>query len=510
MMYRDPVFTHREFVIHREVESMTGRFAMTCACLCYLLSSCFTGRLVAEDTLRASQQTAIAEVDRRGDELKAVNRAIWEWAEVGLQETKSSGLLIEKLQSAGFEIDSGLAGMPTAFVASYGSGKPVIGILAEYDALPGMSQKVEPQRAAREEGQPGHACGHSGLGTGAIGAALAVKAAMDKHQIQGTIRLYGTPAEETVIGKVYMTLAGVFDDLDICLHWHPGTKNGAWSGSSKALVSAKFTFAGTPAHASVSPESGRSALDAVELMNVGANFMREHLKEDARLHYVIVDGGGAPNVVPPTATVWYFCRADSHEDVEYNYRWLMDIAKGAAMMTRTKLSVKVDTDCHEIIVNAPLSELINRNMERIGPPEFNDEEKLFARRCQQPLTEQFGTKFDVAIDESIHRDPVGSTPSKGSTDVGDISWRVPTGGLRTTCFPAGSPGHSWQNVASIGSSIGEKGIMFAAKALAVTALELFEDPQQIQAARADWKARMEGRKYVSFIPEGQEPPQSIR
>ncbi len=479
---------------------------------CVLIScAVLANQLPAKDgSFNETEQTAIAVVDEHADELKAVNQAIWKWAEVGLQERESSGLLIEKLRAAGFELETGIAGMPTAFVASYGKGKPVIGILAEYDALPGMSQKVGPQREAVEDGQPGHACGHSGLGTGALGAALAVKAAMEKHKLPGTIQLYGTPAEETVIGKVYMTLAGVFDDLDICLHWHPGDKNEAWSGSSKALVSAKFTFEGTPSHASVSPASGRSALDAVELMNVGANFMREHIKEDARLHYVIVNGGGAPNVVPPEATVWYFCRADKHEDVEYNFRWLKDIAAGAAQMTRTKMSVKIDTDCHEIIINGPLSQLITGNLERIGPPEFTEDEMTFARRLQEPLVAQFGSQFPLAIDNRVHRVLANPEPSKGSTDVGDISWRVPTGGIRTSCFPSESPGHSWQNVASIGSTIGEKGIIYAAKALAVTTIQLLQDPDAIAAARGDWQQRMDGKKYFSFIPDGQAPPKEIR
>jgi aminobenzoyl-glutamate utilization protein B len=463
-----------------------------------------------EEQLSDLEKTAVAHVAKIEEQLKSVNQAIWQWAEVGLQEHQSSKLLQQKLAAAGFEVKVGLAGMPTAFVASYGSGKPIIGILAEYDALPGLSQQVSPQRQPVAEGEPGHACGHSGLGTGALGAALAVKEALATHNIPGTIRLYGTPAEETVIGKVYMTIDGAFDDLDVCLHWHPGTRNEAWSGSSKALVSAKFTFDGTPSHASVSPSVGRSALDGVELMNVGANFMREHVKEDARLHYVITDGGGAPNVVPPQATVWYFCRADSHADVEYNFRWLQDIAEGAAKMSRTKLTVKIDTDCHEVVPNSPLSALITKNMLRIGAPTFSDDEKLFARRLQEPLIAQFGTQYPIAIDERIHRVPAAPRASKGSTDVGDISWRVPTGGLRTACLPYESPGHSWQNVASIGSSVGEKGIIFAAKVMSVTALNLMQQPKMVAAAKVDWSSRMEKRKYFSFIPEGQKPPKTIR
>ena len=478
-----------------------------------LLSLLLAGLLPAGTTLaqlRPSQQTAIADVEKRTQELEQVNKAIWNFAEVGLTETRSSALLVEKLRSNGFQVKTGISGMPTAFVASYGKGKPVIGILAEYDALPGMSQQVAPARIALEEGKAGHACGHSGLGTGALGAALAVKAAIQEHKLPGTIRLYGTPAEETVIGKVYMVVDGQFDDLDVCLHWHPSSKNEAFAGSSKALVSVKFTFSGTAAHASASPESGRSALDAVELMNVGANFMREHIKEDARLHYVITDGGGAPNVVAPTATVWYFVRADGHKDVEYNFRWLQDIARGAALMTRTTLSVQVDTDCHEVIPNMPLAQLLEKNLRLVGAPSFSDEEKIFARRLQAPLTEQFGTEFPLAIDEKIHRTLENPPPSKGSTDVGDISWRVPTGGIRTSCMVAKSPGHSWQNVAAIGSSIGEKGIVYAAKVLAVTTIDLLENPQQIAAAEEDFKLRMKDRSYFSFIPKGQKAPRSIR
>ena len=463
-----------------------------------------------ETPLRPSQGTAIQEILTRADELKAVNRAIWNFAEVGLEEHRSSALLVEKLKAAGFSVKTGISGMPTAFVASYGEGRPILGILAEYDALPGMSQKILPQREPQQAGAAGHACGHSGLGTGALGAVLGLKKAIETHRIRGTVRLYGTPAEETVIGKVYMTLDGQFDDLDACLHWHPSSKNRAWAGSSKALVSAKFTFDGTAAHASVSPHSGRSALDAVELMNIGANYMREHIKEDARIHYVIIDGGGAPNVVPPQATVWYFCRADVHADVEYNFRWLRDIAAGAAKMTRTQLSVKVDTDCHEIIPNGPLSELLTRNLIKIGAPKFSDEERAFARRLQAPLTEQFGTRFPLAIDDRVHRTVANPPPGKGSTDVGDISWRVATGGLSTACLCAESPGHSWQNVAAIGSPIGEKGILYAAKTLAATALDLLENPVYLKAAKADWQARMKGREYFSFIPDKQPVPKQIR
>lgn len=459
---------------------------------------------------RESQQAAFQEVTRLEPQLKAVNKAIWEFAEVGLEEKRSAALLVEKLKAAGFEVQTGVAHMPTSFVASYGSGKPIIGILAEYDALPNLSQQVAPDRVAVTDGAPGHGCGHSGLGTAALGAAMAVKAAMEKHKLPGTIRLYGTPAEETLIGKVYMLLDGQFKDLDACLHWHPASVNNVWVMSSKAAVSAKFSFAGTAAHASGSPSSGRSALDAVELMNVGVNFMREHVKEDARIHYVVTDGGGAPNVVPAKAESWYYVRANSHEDVEKYFAWVCDIAEGAAKMTRTKVKIQIDTDCHEIIGNRPLSELLHRNLTAVGAPKFSDEEKTFARKVQQSLIDEFGSKFPLALDESVQPLSFADEPNKGSTDVGDISWFVPTSGLRVACFAADAPGHSWQNVACIGSSIGEKGTITAAKVLAMSALDLLENPDILSAARDDFQKRMDARKYTSLIPKGQKAPAKIR
>ncbi|MGH7130119.1 MAG: amidohydrolase, partial [Planctomycetaceae bacterium] len=305
-----------------------GRIALPLALAAALAGSLIAGEPKSSKEFSDAQKTAIQSVEKHQADIVAANRAIWEFAEVGLEEHKSAGLLVDKLRDAGFEIETGLAGMPTAFVASYGEGEPVVAILAEYDALPGLSQKVVPYREPRESGAAGHACGHSGLGSGALGSVIAVKEAMEKHGIQGTLRLYGTPAEETGIGKVYMQLAGVFDDVDVCLHWHPSTKNQTWAGSSKALVSVRYRFSGVPAHASGSPESGRSALDAVELMNIGVNYLREHVKEDARLHYVVTNGGGQPNVVPPNAEVWYYIRADKHGDAEYYFNWVKDIAQG--------------------------------------------------------------------------------------------------------------------------------------------------------------------------------------
>jgi aminobenzoyl-glutamate utilization protein B len=473
-------------------------------CLCVLVAP---DTVSADDqgktpVLSEAQQTAVADVEKRSEELKLVNKRIWEYAEVGLQEYQSSGLLIEKLKANGFDVQEGVSGMPTAFVASYGSGSPIIGILAEYDALPDLSQQATPFREPLQVGAGGHGCGHSGLGTGALGAVLAVKAAMDAHQLKGTIRLYGTPAEETLIGKVYMLLDGQFQDLDACLHWHPSSKNSAQANSSKAMVSIKFSFKGVAAHGAGSPHLGRSALDAVELMNIGVNFMREHVKEDARTHYVITNGGGQPNVVPPEASVWYFVRANDHHDVEHNVAWIKEIAAGAAQMTRTTMSYQIDTDCHEVIPNTPLVEVIDSCLKAVGPVKFTAEEHAFAQRLQQTLTEQFQQTFKNTLSEVIS--PPDTVLTRGSTDVGDISWHVPTGGLRAACFVEDSPGHSWQNVACIGSSIGEKGTLGAA------AVQLFQNPELLTAARADFKKRMEGRTYTTMIPEGQKAPKAIR
>jgi aminobenzoyl-glutamate utilization protein B len=457
------------------------------------------------------QQDVVRYLDGLRPELVAANQEIWNFAELGLEEYRSAARLIRMLKKEGFKVREGLSGMPTAFVAEYGSGKPVIGILAEYDALPELSQDITGQRKPIFGRSTGHGCGHCALGTAAVGSALAVKQAIDKHRLPGTVRLYGTPAEETVIGKVYMTLDGQFADLDACLHWHPGTRNRLWYASSKAVISAKFTFHGLAAHASGSPEKGRSALDGVELMNVGANYMREHVKETNRIHYVITKGGGQPNVVPATAQVWYYVRANAHEDAEYQFDWLRDIADGAAKMTRTKVSVQIDTDCHEIIPNYPLSKVIHRNFKRIGPPRFDKADLELARQLQSPLRADFGLKETKPLNDTIEDlSEKPAPPDAGSTDVGDVSWHVPTSGLGTVCFAAGSPGHSWQNVAAVGSPIGHKGLVVAAKVLALSAIDLLQNPKELEEAKKDFQERMKGRKYTTRIPKGQKAPKSIR
>jgi len=456
------------------------------------------------------QQEMIKHLDSLRADLVAVNQDIWTYSELGLQEHRSAARLVGVLKKAGFKVKEGVSGMPTAFVAEYGSGKPIVGILAEYDALPELSQQALGDRKPVEGRSTGHGCGHCALGTAAVGAALAVKEVYDKHKLKGTLRVYGTPAEETLIGKVYMTLDGQFNDLDACLHWHPGSRNQVWYSASKAMVSAKFTFTGLASHASGSPEKGRSALDGVELMNVGANYMREHVKETNRIHYVITKGGEQPNVVPATAQVWYYVRANSHEDAIANFDWLTDIADGGAKMSRTKVQVQIDTDCHEIIPNLPLSKLILKNMHKVGPPKFDADDNALARQLQTALRTDFGLKEAKGLNDTIEELPAKPTTDGGSTDVGDVSWHVPTGGFSAVCFAAGSPGHSWQNVAAVGSPIGHKGMMVAAKVLAFSAVDLLQDPQALKDAKADFDERMKERKYTTKVPTGQKAPKSIR
>lgn len=453
-------------------------------------------------------QTRILDwVDANAETLVQVNRNIWSYAEPGLQEFKSAQELMDLLEANGFSVESGVAGMPTAFVASYGSGEPVVGVLAEYDALPGLSQTLSPGREARPGVDAGHGCGHSVFGTASTAAAIAVKQAIDSGAISGTIRLYGTPAEETGIGKTYMLREGLFEDVDAVLAWHASPVTNASYAYSKALVSVKFRFSGLPAHASSSPHDGRSALDAVELMSAGVNYMREHIKQDARIHYVITNGGGQPNVVPPTTEVWYYIRADKHADVEEYFEWVNEIAEAAAKMSQTTLTtVQVDADMHEVLPNRALSEVIQRNLELVGPPQFTDEEKAFARRTQEPL----GRTFDRALSEVI--EPLPDDPAQGmaSTDIGDISWFVPTVQLRAATYTYGAPGHSWQIAACTGGTIGEKGMMVAAKALAGSAIDLYASPELLERAREDFRQIRAPLDFVTLIPEGQQAPAAIR
>lgn len=460
---------------------------------------------LAENSDKAAVLGGIDDIQSR---MLQVNKAIWTYAEPGLEETRSSQELQDWLSENGFSVNAGVAGMPTAFVASYGEGAPVIAYLAEYDALIGVSQKAVPYREARDDPSiiAGHGCGHSVYGTGTTAAAIALARVMGTRKLSGTVRLYGTPAEETVDAKTFMLREGVFDDVDVVLSWHTSDQTGASFAYTKAIVTARFSFKGVPAHASVSPQFGKSALDAIELMNVGVNYLREHVPQDTRIHYVVTDGGGQPNVVPPTASSWYYVRADRHDAVEQVYARIVDIARGAALMTGTEMSVKVEGDSHEVLPNRALSNIITANLEAVGPPPFDDKDRAFARETQKDLPRV----PDRALFEDINPVPAEPGQVMASTDQGDLSWHVPTGRMTVASYAYGAPGHSWQVVASTGMSIGEKAMITAAKTLAATGLDLLTQPALLEEARASFRELRDPLEFHTLLPEDAAPPIAIR
>jgi len=451
-----------------------------------------------------------------------ISDKIWGFAELGLVEHKSSSLLIGELEKHRFKIERGVAGMPTAFIASYGDSKPIIAIMGEYDALPGLSQKRTPYKEPLKPGEPGHGCGHNIHGASGIAAAIAVRYAMEKYGLKGTIRFYGCPAEENFSGKVFMVREGCFSDVDAAISHHPSSMNGATLKSCLALNSAKFHFYGKAAHAGGSPDQGRSALDAVELMDIGVNFLREHVIQDARIHYIIEKGGNQPNIVPDYARSWYYVRAPEREQVEFIYKWVIDIAEGAAKMTRTELRHEYLGGLYNRIPNKIISETIVRNMREIGLPKYTDEDIRFAeeiaksiplemkiealRKSKRPGWERL---IDKLIDDEIP-DPWGEGDvSHGSTDVADVSWQIPTVEFSTATWVLGTPGHSWQAVAQSGVGLGHKSLIFAAKVMATTAIDLMTDEDLLREAKEEFKQRLRGRKYKSPIPPDVKPPLDI-
>jgi aminobenzoyl-glutamate utilization protein B len=462
---------------------------------------------VAAPSLRAQDVDALrhrawAEVDAREAALTGLSDRLWALAETSLREHRSAATLADYLEAEGFAVERGVAGMPTAFVARWGSGEPVIGILAEFDALPGISNIAEPHREPLEEGGAGHGCGHNLFGSGSAGAAVAAKAVMEAEGIPGTIILYGSPAEETVIGKVYMARAGVFDEADVVLDWHPGDDTKAEYERSQAMNNFTVEFRGRTAHGAADPWNGRSALDAVELMNHAVNMMREHLPTSTRIHYVIEDGGGAPNVVPAYARVWYYVRDLDRDGVEHAYQWVLKAAEGAALATETTHEVTLTTGVHAYLLNRTLAEVLDRNLRAAGAPEWSDEEQAFAREIQR-ATGKDEEGMAVGID-SLAAEEVPA--QGGSTDVAEVSRIAPTAAISVASAPIDAPWHAWPVVATAGMSIGHKAMLTAARTLAATIVELAVSPGTIADARAEFGGRMEGRPYVSPLPEGQAPP----
>jgi len=444
-----------------------------------------------------SHDEALKQLDGKMSFYGDIAHTIWTYAEMGYQEKQSSALLQNTLKNEGFTIKSGVADIPTAFIAEYGSGSPVIAILGEYDALPGLSQQAVPEKESAG-GKAGHACGHHLFGTASTAAAISVKNWLKNNNVKGTIRFYGCPAEEGGSGKVYMTRAGLFDDVDVVLHWHADDENGASPRVALANKSAKFRFHGISAHASGAPEQGRSALDAIEAMDYMVNMMREHIPQEARIHYVITDGGKAPNVVPDFAEVYYYVRHPRRDEVIAIFDRIVKAAEGAALGTGTTMDYEIIGGTHEVLHNFTLQKLMYDNLVKVGGYTYTSEERAFAVKISQTL---FTKKLDVSYSEGVHPynldlDPKGS----GSTDVGDVSFAVPTVGMRAATWVPGTPAHSWQAVAAGGTSIGTKGMMVAAKTLAVTAMDLFSSPDIVAKAKLEFlKARGKDFKYIPLL-----------
>jgi aminobenzoyl-glutamate utilization protein B len=465
------------------------------------------------------KQVALDWVEENSEMLSSMHHSIWEYAEVGLQEFKTAKIMIDTLRKHGFDIEEGVAGMPTAFVASYGSGGPVIGLMGELDALPGISNKAVPWREPLKVGGAGHGCGHNSYAVTALGGAIAVKEAIDKYNLEGTVKCFGTPAEETLVGKVFMVRDGVFDGVDACLGHHPGSSNGVRLGSGNAMNSVKFQFYGKASHAGGSPHLGVSALDAVELMNTGVNFMREHVIQETRIHYVIEDGGHEPNVVPAYARSWYYVRAPTRDYVNKYYDWILRIAKGAAMMSNTTHDVQFLTGVHDGIPNEPMAVQIVENMKAIGAPTYTNEELKFAKKLGESVPREQkkagllrshmpGAKdlLDVDLNRNIYEPYGEGLKSGGSSDVADVAWNLPTQQFGTAYFVVGCPGHSWQHTAIGGTTSAEKSTVFASKVMAVTTIDLLMDKGLMAKVKEDWKKRMEGRTYVSPLPGSIKPP----
>ena len=449
------------------------------------------------------KMTAVKNADEMTQEINEASTQLWEFSEIALREDDSADMLQQILEEHGFTVERGVAGMPTAFIATYGNGSPSIGILAEYDALPGVGNAAVPQRQPREDGvKSGQGCGHNLFGSASVYGAIAAKQAMEEHGIKGTIKLYGTPAEETVVGKVYMAKAGVFDDLDAVVHWHPSTTTNTQNTSSLAMNNFEVEFFGQAAHGASDPWNGRSALDAVELMNYGVNQMREHVKPSARIHYVITNGGEAPNVVPEYAKVWYYARDVSRERVEENYQRILNIAEAAALATGTEHNVFLTTGVHATLLNRTLIEAMDKNLRAVGPPQFTEQEQAFAKELQKNLGKEdtgFSTEIEALADSLL-------PPSGGSTDVAEVSHIVPTVGFRIASAPEEVPWHSWATTASHNTSGGKKSAVKAAKIISMSTIELLVDEKLLEQAKEEFRMRTEGKSYESPIPEDQQVP----
>jgi aminobenzoyl-glutamate utilization protein B len=475
-------------------------FASTAIVLSVLNLPAFSQKATKPGGKNAQQkEAAINDLDSQYDYYKERAMQIWNFAEVGFKEEKSSALLQQTLKEAGFTLEAGVAGMPTAFVASFGEGKPVIGILAEFDALPGLSQNAKPEKDPAGK-SAGHGCGHHLFGTASVAAGVELKKYLQDNKVKGTVKVYGTPAEEGGSGKVYMVREGLFEGTDVVLHWHPDSKNAANPYTTLANITAKFRFKGISAHAAAFPEKGRSALDAVEAMDYMANMMREHMPSDTRMHYVITDGGKAPNVVPDFAEVYYYVRHPRRDVLKSLFERLVKTAEASALGTGTKMEYEITGGVYEVLPIDILARAMHGNMLKVGGVKYTPEEMLFGKKLQESFVDSVKPNVTEAASVQPYKGISHDNRSGGSTDVADVSWVVPTVGFRAATWIPGTPSHSWQAVACGGTEIGIKGMMVAAKTLALTGIDLFSNQSLIDHAKEEWtKQKGENFKYVPLI-----------
>ena len=449
----------------------------------------------------ANKNAVLASVEKHQRELIALSDQIWGFAEIAMRETKSSKVLADYAEAQGFKVTRGVAEIPTAFIAEFGKGKPIIGVLGEFDALPGLSQKAQPTKEALAAGAPGHGCGHNMFGAGSLGAALAIKELIAAGKLKGTIRFYGTPAEEDLAGKVYMARAGLFNDLDVCLDWHPDYENKANMQSSQAVTDYTISFKGKSAHAAADPWNGRSALDAAELFNVGVNFLREHVKPSVRMHYVYTKAGKVPNVIPDEASVWLWIRDSKRSGVAEVSERMKDIAKGAALMAGVQYEVKLNSGLYELLINETGAKALQNNMNFVGPVSYTKEELAFGDTIMKEYgLETKGINGNIKPLETTKTDPAG-----GSTDVGDVSYIVPEITLLATTAPFEAPWHSWVVVACGGMSIGHKGMLFSSKALGTTMVDLFENEKLRTEIKEEFLKRKGKEVWKAMLPDGPPP-----
>ncbi len=465
------------------------------ALVCCLMTSVFG------QNNKSLKKEVIASVEIQKEELITVSDKIWAAAEIAFQEKVSAETLIAYAKANGFNVEEGVADTPTAFIASYGSGKPVIGILGEFDALPGISQKAVPEKTPLVQGAAGHGCGHNLFGTASLGAAVAIKNLIAEGKLKGTVKFFGTPAEEKYFGKLWMARAGLFDDLDACLDWHPADHTEADVQSSLALVDFKVEFFGQTAHASADPWNGRSASDALELYTHGINSFREHIKPTVRIHYHIQDGGQVVNVVPDYSRIWVRVRDTKREGMNEVYERVKKMAEGAAILADVDYKISLISGIHEILPNRAGGAAVQKNLEALGDLTYTESETAYAYKIQEATSKpKLGINGKITPLKPTEEHPMG-----GSTDVGDVSFLVPVVRLGVTVAPEGTPWHSWAVVACGGMSIGHKGMVYAAKALGMSMIDLFTDKQLLQDVKDEFKMRKGDYQYEAMLPSGPPP-----